>query len=120
MKDIDIHDHIKDDGNARLVEDIAYCEIDDDYDEQQFIVRNSLLRWRQKVIRRLEESHQSIASTIIKKKAETTQRLSLNEEVSEILYDFRSSAIECKTGRKICVRFISQFGYEALKVLSIK
>ena len=35
-------------------------------------------------------------------------------------YDFRSSAIERKPGRKVCVRVVSQFGEESSKVLTIK
>lgn len=39
IRGLDIYDPIKDDVKARSVEDIAYWEIDDNYDEQQFIVR---------------------------------------------------------------------------------
>ena len=60
-----------------------------------------------------------IASAKTKKKAETTLRLSLNDEVWETLYDFRSSSFDATPGRKICVRVVSQFGEESSKILTI-
>ena len=68
----------------------------------------------------MEEGLNTIASDRTKKKAETTLKLELNDEVWETLYDFRSSAIERRPGRKICVRVISQFGEESSKVLTME
>lgn len=121
IRGLDIYDPIKDDVKARSVEDIAYWEIDDDYDEQQFIVREMhFCGGNKKEFEAWRKGLNSIASSKTKKKAETTLRLELNDEVWDTLYDFRSSAIERRPGRKICVRVVSQFGEESSKVLTIE
>ena len=121
IRGLDIYDPIKDDVKARSVEDIAYWGIDDDYDEQQFIVREiHFCGGNKKEFDAWKKGLNGIASAKAKKKAETTLRLTLNDEVWETLYGFRSSAIERRPGRKVCVRVISQFGEEASKVLVIE
>lgn len=121
IRGLDIYDPIKDDVKARSTADIAYWEIDDDYDEQQFIVREiHFCGGNKKEFEAWRKGLNGIASAKTKKKAETTLRLDLNDEVWETLYDFRSSAIERKPGRKICVRVVSQFGEESSKVLTIE
>ncbi len=121
IRGLDIYDPIKDDVKARSTADIAYWEIDDDYDEQQFIVSEvHFCGGNKKEFEAWRKGLNSIASAKTKKKAETTLRLSLNDEVWETLYDFRSSAIERTPGRKVCVRVISQFGEESSKVLTIE
>ena len=120
IQGLDIYDPIKDDVKARSTADIAYWEIDDDYDEQQFIVREiHFCGGNKKEFEAWRKGLNGIASAKTKKKTETTLRLSLNDEVWETLYDFRSSAIERKPGRKVCVRVVSQFGEESSKVLTI-
>lgn len=121
IRGLDIYDPIKDDVKARSVEDIAYWEIDDDYDEQQFIVREMhFCGGNKKEFDAWKKGLNSIASAKTKKKAETTLKLELNDEVWDTLYDFRSSAIERRPGRKICVRVVSQFGEESSKILTIE
>lgn len=121
IRGLDIYDPIKDDVKARSIEDIAYWEIDDDYDEQQFIVREiHFCGGNKKEFEAWKKGLNSIASAKTKKKAETTLKLELNDEVWDTLYDFRSSAIERRPGRKICVRVISQFGEESSKILTIE
>lgn len=121
IRGLDIYDPIKDDVKARSTADIAYWEIDDDYDEQQFIVREiHFCGGNHKEYDAWKKGLNTIASDRTKKKAETTLKLELNDEVWETLYDFRSSAIERKPGRKICVRVISQFGEESSKILTIE
>ena len=120
IRGLDIYDPIKDDVKARSVEDIAYWEIDDDYDEQQFIVREMhFCGGNKKEFDAWKKGLNGIASAKTKKNAETTLKLELNDEVWDTLYDFRSSAIERCPGRKICVRVISQFGEESSKILTI-
>ncbi|MBD5291984.1 MAG: site-specific DNA-methyltransferase [Bacteroides sp.] len=121
IRGLDIYDPIKDDVKARSVEDIAYWEIDDNYDEQQFIVREMhFCGGNKKEFDAWKKGLNGIASAKTKKKAETTLKLELNDEVWDTLYDFRSSAIERRSGRKICVRVISQFGEESSKILTIE
>lgn len=120
IRGLDIYDPIKDDVKARSVEDIAYWEIDDNYDEQQFIVREiHFCGGNKKEYEAWRKGLNGIASAKTKKKAETTLRLSLNDEVWETLYDFRSSSFDATPGRKICVRVVSQFGEESSKILTI-
>lgn len=120
IRGLDIYDPIKDDVKARSVEDIAYWEIDDDYDEQQFIVREMhFCGGSKKEFEAWRKGLNGIASAKTKKKAETTLHLQLNDEVWDTLYDFRSSSITRRPGRKICVRVVSQFGEESSKTLVI-
>jgi putative DNA (cytosine-5-)-methyltransferase len=121
IRGLDIYDPIKDDVKARSTADIAYWEIDDDYNEEQFIVREvHFCGGNKKEFEAWRKGLNGIASAKTKKKAETTLRLDLNDEVWETLYDFRSSAIERKPGHKICVRVVSQFGEESSKILTIE
>lgn len=121
IKGLDIYDPIKDKVKSRSIEDIAYWEIDDDYDETQFIVREiHFSGGNKKEYDAWKKGLNNLASASTKKKAETTLKLELNDEVWDTLYDFRSGTIERKPGRKICVRVISQFGEESSKILTIQ
>ena len=120
IQGLDIYDPIKDIVRPRSVEDIAYWEIDDDYNGEQFVVRglhfcggkkDEFDAWRKGLL--------SVAPRTTKKKAETTLRLQLNEELWDTLYGFKSQPIEKRPHRKIAVRVISQFGEESTKVLTI-
>lgn len=120
IRGLDIYDPIKDDVKARSTADIAYWEIDDNYNEEQFIVREvHFCGGNKKEFEAWRKGLNGIASTKTKKKAETTLKLELKDEVWDTLYDFRSSAIERRPGRKICVRVVSQFGEESSKILVI-
>jgi adenine-specific DNA-methyltransferase len=117
---LDIYDPIKDIVKPRSVEDIAYWEIDDDYDGEQFIVRGlHFCGGDKKEFDAWKKGLNSVAPKVTKKKAETTLRLELNDEMWETLYGFKSHSIEKRAGRKIAVRVISQFGEESTKVLTM-
>lgn len=117
---LDIYDPIKDIVKPRSVEDIAYWEIDEDYDGEQFIVRGlHFCGGKKDDFDAWKKGLQSVAPKATKKKAETTLRLQLNEELWDTLYGFKSQSIEKRQGRKIAVRVISQFGEESTKVLTI-
>ena len=121
IQGLDIYDPIKDIVKPRSVEDIAYWEIDDDYNGEQFIVRGlHFCGGSKKEFDAWKKGLQSVAPKATKKKAESTLRLHLNEELWDTLYDFRSQPIEKRKGRKIAVRVISQFGEESTKVLTIE
>ena len=121
IRGLDIYDPIKDDVKARSTADIAYWEIDDNYNEEQFIVREvHFCGGNKREFEDWRKGLSSIASAKTKKKAETTLKLELNDEVWETLYGFRSSAIKRTPGRKVCVRVISQFGEESSKILTIE
>ena len=121
IQGLDIYDPIKDIVKPRSVEDIAYWEIDDDYDGEQFVVRGlHFCGGTKKDFDAWKKGLQSVAPKATKKKAETTLRLQLNEELWDTLYGFKSQPIEKRPGRKIAVRVISQFGEESTKVLTME
>lgn len=118
---LDIYDPIKDIVKPRSVEDIAYWEIDDDYDGEKFIVRGlHFCGGDKKEFDAWKKGLNSVAPKATKKKAESTLRMELNEDIWDtLLYDFKSHSIEKRPGRKIAVRVISQFGEESTKVITM-
>lgn len=121
IQGLDIYDPIKDIVKPRSVEDIAYWEIDDDYDGEQFVVRGlHFCGGSKKEFEAWRKGLQSVAPGKNKKGIEKTLRIVFNEEMWDTLYDFRSHPIEKRAGRKIAVRVISQFGEESTKVLTIE
>ena len=120
IQGLDIYDPIKDIVKPRSVEDIAYWEIDDDYNGEQFVVRGlHFCGGSKKEFEAWRKGLQSVAPGKNKKGIEKTLRIVFNEEMWDTLYDFRSHPIEKRAGRKIAVRVISQFGEESTKVLTI-
>lgn len=123
IRGLDIYDPIKDDVKARSVEDIAYWEMDDNYDGNQFIVRSihfcggdktEFDAWRKGL------DNLAKASAKTKKNAERTIKLEFEEEAWDTLYGFESEVIPFEKGRKVAVRVVSQFGEESSKVLTIE
>lgn len=121
IRGLDIYDPIKDIVKPRSVEDIAYWEIDDNYNGNQFIVRGMFFcGGDKKEFDAWRKGLQSAAPKATKKKAETTLKLEFNEELWDNLYGFQSAPIKKEKGRKVAVRVISQFGEESSKVLTIE
>jgi adenine-specific DNA-methyltransferase len=104
---MDIYDPIKDEVKSFNREDIAYWVVDDDYDGANFIVKqvffcggdNEFDKW--------------------KKALEKTVKVEIDDEAWDRLYKHTSHPIAYKTGKKIAVRVISQFGEESTKVVTI-
>lgn len=91
IQGLDIYDPIKDIVKPRSVEDIAYWEIDDNYNGEQFIVRGlHFCGGSKKEFNAWRKGLQSVAPKSTKKKAEVTLRLNFNEEVWDTLYGFQS------------------------------
>ena len=121
IRGLDIYDPIKDDVNARSVSDIAYWEIDDNYDGRQFIVKSlHFCGGDKKEFEAWKKGLSSVSKLTTKKKAENTLRLELDEEMWDTLYGFESETLQYVPGRKIAVRVISQFGEESSKVITMK
>ena len=123
IRGLDIYDPIKDVVKPRSVEDIAYWEMDDNYNGTQFIVRSihfcggdkkEFDDWR----KGLGNLFKSSAKT--KKKAQDTLKVEFSDEIWETLYGFTSEPISYEPGRQIAVRVVSQFGEESSKVLTIE
>ncbi len=120
IRGLDIYDPIKDVVKPRSVEDIAYWEIDDDYNGERFIVRGlHFCGGEKKEFADWRKGLSFVAPKSAKKKAEHTLRLEFNEDAWDTLYGFASNPIEKRPGRKIAVRVISQFGEESTKILTI-
>lgn len=122
IRGLDIYDPIKDIVKPRSVEDIAYWEMDDNYNGTQFIVRSihfcggdkkEFDAWRKGLGNLLKSSAKT------KKKAEATLKVEFSDEIWDSLYGFTSEPIPYEPGRQIAVRVISQFGEESTKVLTI-
>lgn len=123
IRGLDIYDPIKDDVKARSVDDIAYWEMDDNYNAQAFIVtsmhfcggnKKEYEPWKKSLDKMAKQSAKT------KKKAETTLRLEMCDELWDTLYDFKSEPIPYEPGRKICIRVVSQFGEESSKVITME
>lgn len=123
IRGLDIYDPIKDDVKARSVDDIAYWEMDENYNAQAFIVtsmhfcggnKKEYEPWKKSLDKMAKQSAKT------KKKAETTLRLEMCDELWDTLYDFKSEPIPYEPGRKICIRVVSQFGEESSKVITME
>ena len=120
IRGLDIYDPIRDDVKARSVEDIAYWELDSDYNGQMFIVRSMhFCGGDKKEFDAWKKGLSSAASALVKKKAERTLRMEFADELWDTLYDFRSEPLPYKQGTKLAVRVVSQFGEESTKVLTV-
>ena len=118
IRGLDIYDPIRDDVKARSVEDIAYWEMDDDYDGEQFICRSlHFCGGDKKEFEQWKKGLNQLASFSTKKKAERTLHIEFADELWDTLYTFHSEPIPYRKGRQIAVRVVSQFGEESTKVL---
>lgn len=121
IRGLDIYDPIKDDVKARSVEDIAYWELDDNYDGRQFIVKSfHFCGGDKKEFDAWKKGLSSVAKLKTKRNAEQTLRLEFKDDIWDTLYDFQSEYLNYVPGRKVAVRVISQFGEESTKVLTMK
>ena len=121
IRGLDIYDPIRDDVKARSVEDIAYWELDSDYNGQMFIVRSMhFCGGDKKEFDAWRKGLSTAASALAKKKAERTLRMEFSDELWDTLYSFRSEPLPYKKGTKLAVRVVSQFGEESTKVLMMK
>ena len=121
IKGLDIYDPIKDEVKARNVHDIAYWMLDDDYDGSNFIVKQVFFCGGERTeFNKWKKGLDNLAKDNTKRKVEKTLKIEIDEEAFERLYGHISHPIEVKNkGQKIAVRIVSQFGEEAMKVLSV-
>jgi adenine-specific DNA-methyltransferase len=123
IRGLDIYDPIKDIVKPRSVEDIAYWEMDSQYDDTRFVVRSLHFCGGDK--KEFDDWRKGLgtlfkASAATRKKAQDTLRLEFTDEMWESLYGFTSEPIPYEPGRKVAVRVISQFGEESSKVLTME
>lgn len=121
IRGLDIYDPIKDVVKPRSIEDIAYWEMDDNYNGTQYIVRSiHFCGGDKKEFEAWRKGLGNLSSAKTKKNAQDTLRLEFSDEIWETLYGFTSEPIKYEPGRQIAVRVISQFGEESSKVLTIE
>ena len=121
IRGLDIYDPIRDDVKARSVEDIAYWELDSDYNGQMFVVRSMhFCGGDKKDFEAWRKGLSTAASALVKKKAERTLRIEMADELWDTLYGFSSEPIPYEKGRKVAVRVVSQFGEESTKVITME
>lgn len=120
IRGLDIYDPIKDDVQARSLDQIAYWEIDDRYDSSKFVVRGiHFCGGDKKEFDAWKKGLQSTSSYKVKNNAERTLRLIFNDEIWDELYTYRSEQLTYEPGRKVAIRVVSQFGEESTKVLTM-
>ncbi len=61
----------------------------------------------------------NLAIASVKRNAERTLKIELDEEAFERVYGFKSHPIAAVKGQRVAVRVISQFGEESTKVLML-
>src|SRR6218665_1233087 len=120
VKGLDIYDPIKDEVKPRNIHDIAYWMVDDDYDGSNFVAKQVFFCGGDKSdFDNWKKGLNNLAKDSVKKKAEKTLKIEIDDEAFERLYGHASHPIEIKKkGQKIAVRIISQFGEECTKTLT--
>ncbi len=120
IRGLDIYDPIKDDVQARSLDQIAYWEIDDRYDNSKFVVRGiHFCGGDKKEFDAWKKGLNATSSFKVKKNAERTLKLVFNDDVWDELYTYCSELLTYEPGRKVAVRVVSQFGEESTKVLTM-
>lgn len=121
IKGLDIYDPIKDEVKPRDVHEIAYWMVDDDYDGSNFVVKQVFFCGGDKSeFDKWKKGLENLAKDGVKKNAEKTLKIEIDDEAFDRMYGHISHPIEVKKkGQKIAVRIISQFGEESTKVLGL-
>jgi adenine-specific DNA-methyltransferase len=118
IKGLDIYDPVRDEVKARSVADISYWMLDDHYDGSNFMPSQIFFCGGDKdEFAKFKKGLQSLAVASIKKAAEQTLKIELDDEAFDRLYGFVSHPVPATKGRKLAVRVISQFGEESTKVM---
>ena len=100
--------------------DIAYWVVDDDYDGANFMVRQVFFCGGDKDdFDKWKRGLSDLARTRTRKKVENTLRIELDDEAFDRLYGFVSHPIPVKTGKRVAVRVVSQFGEESTKISTL-
>lgn len=112
IKGLDIYDPIKDEVKSRDINDIAYWMLDDDYDGNNFMVRQVFFCGGEK------DEYDKMKKNL--EKLQKTLKIEIDEEAFERVYSHRSHPIEVKRAdQKIAVKVVSQFGEESMKVVTV-
>jgi len=111
IKGLDIYDPIKDEVKSRDINDIAYWMLDDDYDGNNFMVRQVFFCGGEK------DEYDKMKKNL--EKLQKTLKIEIDEEAFERVYSHKSHPIKVThSDQKIAVKVVSQFGEESMKVVS--
>jgi adenine-specific DNA-methyltransferase len=121
IKGLDIYDPIKDEIRPRNIHDIAYWMVDDDYDGSNFVVKQVFFCGGEKSeFEKWKKGLENLAKESTKKKVEKTLKIEIEDEAFDRLYGHISHPIQKKrSGQKVAIRIISQFGEESTKVITL-
>jgi len=118
---LDIYDPIRDEVKNRDVHDINYWMLDDDYDGSSFIVHQVFFCGGDKdEFDAWKKGLNDLAVASAKKKAEQTLKIEIDAEAFANAYGHTSRPFPIKSGQKVAVRVVSQFGEETTKVLMVE
>ena len=94
--------------------------VDDNYDGSNFVVKQVFFCGGKKdEFKKWRKGLDSVAKDKTRKKVELTLKIEIDEEAFDRLYGFKSHPFKVKSGQKLAVRVISQFGEESTKVLTV-
>jgi adenine-specific DNA-methyltransferase len=120
IRGLDIYDPVKDEVKGRSVADISYWMVDDTYDGSNFVPTQVFFCGGDAdELDKFKRGLNNLATASVKRNAERTLKLELDDEAFERVYGFTSHPIETAKGQRLAVRVISQFGQESTKVLTL-
>ena len=120
IRGLDIYDPIKDEVKPRSAADINYWMLDDDYNGSDFVPTQVFFCGGDKdEFDKFKRGLSHLAAASIKKNAERTLKIEMDDEAFERVYGHLSHPVAYAKGKKLAVRVISQFGEESTKVLTL-
>ena len=120
IRGLDIYDPIKDEVKPRSAADISYWMLDDEYDGSNFVPTQVFFCGGDKdEFDKFKRGLSQLASASVKKNAERTLKIEMDDEAFERVYGFMSHPVAFTKGKKLAVRVVSQFGEECTKVLTL-
>jgi adenine-specific DNA-methyltransferase len=120
IRGLDIYDPVKDEVKGRSVADISYWMVDDAYDGSNFVPTQVFFCGGDAdEFDKFKRGLNNLAVASVKRNAERTLKIELDDEAFERVYGFKSHPIDAVKGQRVAVRVISQFGEESTKVLTL-
>jgi adenine-specific DNA-methyltransferase len=120
IRGLDIYDPIKDEVKPRSAADINYWMLDEDYNGSDFVPTQVFFCGGDKdEFDKFKRGLSHLAAASIKKNAERTLKIEMDDEAFERVYGHVSHPVAYAKGKKLAVRVISQFGEESTKVLTL-
>ncbi len=120
IRGLDIYDPIKDEVKPRSAADISYWMLDEAYDGSNFVPTQVFFCGGEKdEFDKFKRGLSQLATSSIKKNAERTLKIELDDEAFARVYGHVSHPVPYAKGKKLAVRVVSQFGEECTKVLAL-